>query len=416
LTEGDGISPQVGAEVDVTIDSIAFGGDGVARHQGFVIFVPDVIPGETVRVRITAAKRSYGRGVPAVLLRPSPDRVEPRCGVYGLCGGCQYQHMKYERSLALKERQLGEVLQRIGGICVDGIAAPIRPAPAAWNYRNAITLKVRMSESGSEVGYFARDNVTFVPIQVCPIAIDAINETLSDIPAMLAEFKRPGKITGLTVRHAGGETLVFPRYQKPYRFASRERLKYEYGDIFFLYGPRCFFQVNHSMIPTLLDLVGEALAPAGEALAPAGETLFDLYAGVGLFSLALAGRFRRVVGIEHSAESVEYFKENVHRNGLGNVNVVRGAVEEMLSGVLRKCRDEDMSVLVDPPREGMRPGVIRILNAARARRLVYVSCDPATLARDLKLLGASYCLRRVTPVDMFPQTGHLEAVAVLEGR
>ncbi len=400
--------PKAGDEVDVTIESIAFGGDGVARHDNYVLFVPDVIPGEKIRLSITVSKRSYGRGVPVHVLEPSPDRTNPRCDVYGLCGGCQYQHVAYERALKFKEQQLREVMLRIGGLSVEDLCSPIRPAPEAYGYRNVISLRVRAADDGWQAGYAARDNTTFVPVSHCPIASKAINDSLADIAAAIKGFGHPDNIKSLTIKNAGARTLVCPVYHKPFRFRTNERLAYRYKHLDFCYGSGSFFQINHAMVPVLIDLVSEGLAPEP------GETLLDLYAGVGLFSLALAERYHGVVGIEAGEEAVACFQTNIGENKFRNITVVRGTVEANLDAARREIEGRAVSVIVDPPREGMKEDVVRFLNEAPIRNLVYVSCDPSTLARDVRLLAEAYRLRKITPLDMFPQTKHIETVAVLE--
>jgi tRNA/tmRNA/rRNA uracil-C5-methylase (TrmA/RlmC/RlmD family) len=420
--------PGIGKELELTIDSMAFGGDGVARHGDFVIFVPDVIPGEQVRVKVDAAKRSYGRAVPSEILKASPDRVEPHCPVYGICGGCQYQHMNYRLSLELKERQIREVMQRIGGLSIDDACDPIIPSPQAYGYRNSITLKIRRTgvnrnsekgrrcEAGEEsrarkgwdAGYIARDNRSFVPVSECPIAATAINKEIANLDSVIRQFKDLHRIRDITIRCDAHRTMLCPRYHKPIRFASEERLCYRHGDLAFYYGGTSFFQVNHAMIPSLLDLVRSALDPGP------GRSLIDLYAGVGLFSIALAKHYGHVTGLEIGQEAVECFQENIRANGVSNARVIRGAVERLIRDGLRELGDKPVSVLVDPPREGVKKEVIEALNEGPVERLAYVSCDPATLARDLRLLGAAFTLKRITPLDMFPQTKHLEAVAALE--
>jgi 23S rRNA (uracil1939-C5)-methyltransferase len=399
--------PRIGDEVEITIESVAFGGDGVARLENYVLFVPDVITGETVTARITEIKRSYGRGVTIRIRQPSPDRVEPVCDVYGLCGGCQYQHVAYERSLESKERQVEEVMLRIGRLSIGSVCEPMLPAPHPYGYRNAVSLHVGEAKGKRRVGYVARDNRAFVPISRCPIASKEINESLGDIGAMLRGFDRPERIKGLTIKNAETQTLIHPVYHKPMRFSSDDRLCYRYKHIVFHYGPRSFFQVNHSMIPSLLDLAREGLAPE------AGEMLLDLYAGVGLFSLALAEGYRRVVGIEDGEEAVACFEANIGENKIRNVRVVRGRVEGNLKAARREIEGKTVSVLVDPPREGLSGSVIEFLKATHIRKLVYVSCDPATLARDLRALSGIYRLEKITPLDMFPQTKHIETVTVL---
>jgi tRNA/tmRNA/rRNA uracil-C5-methylase (TrmA/RlmC/RlmD family) len=412
--------PGIGDEFEVTIASIAFGGDGVARYGDYVLFVPDVIPGEQVRVKVVAAKRSYGRAHPLQVLRPSPDRVEPLCAVYGLCGGCQYQHVSYSKSTELKERQIKEVMQRIGGLSVEDICDPIVPSPAAYGYRNSITLKLRMSGKGSvagedlktgknwKAGYIARDNKTFVPVSECPIAAGAINEEIANLDAGIGQLEHRDRIREINIKCDDDHTMLCPRYQKPLRFESEARLRYTYKHLAFNYGASSFFQINQAMIPALLDLVRGALDPRP------GQTLLDLYAGVGLFSIAMAKDYRQVTGLEIGQEAVECFQENIRVNNVANVRAIRGAVENSIQAGLREMGNKPVSILVDPPREGMKKEVVLALKQGPVEKIAYVSCNPATLARDLKLLGASFTLKKVTPLDMFPQTRHLEAVAALE--
>jgi tRNA/tmRNA/rRNA uracil-C5-methylase (TrmA/RlmC/RlmD family) len=408
MTEKINNPPQVGSEVDVTIQAMAFGGEGVARYDNYVIFIPDVIPGEKARVKITAAKRSYGRGTLVELLEPSPDRIDPPCGVYGVCGGCQYLHVSYEKSLEFKEQQLREICRRIGGISIDDLCDPIRPAPEPYSYRNVISLHVTDGAEGREVGYVARDNKTFVPISSCPIARDAINGTLGGIGRVLSSFEHSDMIKEIAIKYDGERVLFNPVYRDRFRLKSNDRLCYRQQDLVFKYGLKSFFQVNHSMIPVLIDTVSE-----GHDAIPDG-TLFDLYAGVGLFSIALAGRFSRVAGIELARESVECFEENVAANKSDNITIVQDPVERVFKYAYDDFKSAANSVLVDPPREGLKREVIQFLNRTAFRKLVYVSCDPATLARDLKSLKADYSIRKITPIDMFPQTKHLETVTVLE--
>ncbi len=399
--------PEIGDEIKVAIESIAFGGDGVARHGNYVLFVPDVIPGEQVMVRVSAAKKSFGRALPLEILAPSPDRTEPRCAVYGTCGGCQYQHVSYARSLEFKEGQIREVMLRIGGLEVEEACAPIVPSPEAFGYRNSVSLRLRRAGDEWQAGYTGRDNKTFVPVSCCPLAADEVNHEIENIGSGIRRLESTDKIRGITVRGDGERTLLCPRYVRPLRFTSEARLCYLHEHLGFYYGCSSFFQVNHHVIPALLDLVKEGLNPKS------GQTLLDLYAGVGLFSIALAEEYSQVVGVEVGQEAVECFEENLRENAIENVTVVRAAVEDSIRSGLRELEKQPVSVLADPPREGMKPEVARALNEGPVERLVYVSCDPATLARDLKLLGTAFTLKKLTPLDMFPQTKHIEAVAVL---
>ena len=259
MPENNSSIPRVGDQVDVTIQSMAFGGEGVTRYNDYVLFVPDVIPGEKVRIKITQAKRSYGRAMLVELFEASSARTEPRCEVYGRCGGCQYQHVTYSKTLEYKEQQLKDMVLRIGGIAIDDICEPARPAPEPYGYRNVIWLRVVDGTGGKEVGYIARDNHTFVPISICPIACDVINRSLGNIGHVLATFEHSDMIKEISIKSAGDRLLFHPIYEGGLRHKSDDRLCYQYQDLTFHYGPSSFFQVNHALIPSLIDAVGEGL-------------------------------------------------------------------------------------------------------------------------------------------------------------
>jgi 23S rRNA (uracil1939-C5)-methyltransferase len=344
---------RVGDEIEIEIHDVAFGGDGVGRHSGQIVFVPFTAAGERVRVRIVSARKQFLRAELVAVLAPSPARTEPRCAVFGRCGGCQYQHLDAAEQLRVKSAQVRSALERIGGLR-DVPLAPIVPSPEPWGYRNRITVHA----AGGVVGFWSTDRHTLVDVATCPIASEAVN----------------GELQHLRERAPDGG-----------HFSLREP-----GIV-----PAGFHQANRFLLEALRDLVDDAFAGAA-------GFLYEGYCGSGFFTERLAARFERVTAVELDARLIA----RVPR--VERVDWVQGdAVVEF-----ERCKPD--AVLVDPPREGLPPRFVELLAAKTPARFVYVSCDPATLARDLKRLGAGYRVKRVTPVDLFPQTAHIECVAVCE--
>jgi len=400
--------PQVGEEREVEIVSIAYGGEGIVRIEGFVFFVPDVITGEKVRMRVTEIKRSFGKGEALQIIEASPHRVEPPCPVYGQCGGCQYQHIQYEETLRIKENQLKETLGRIGGIQEESLFQRIIPSPQPYGYRSSITLKAKQVSDGFQLGYVARDNKSFIPILGCPIASPKINQNLKSISESLPDQELSALIREITVKEGKGKVLFYPHYRKPYQFKTKDRLFFDFQGLSVGYGLNSFFQINQGLIPKIIRILREYLSPRP------GEKLFDLYAGSGIFSLGLANDFYQVIALEESKEAVRCFQENIQQNGIKNVVACRGKVEERLKPLFEEHKGKLQSVLLDPPREGLQSAVIPTLKNLDFRKMIYISCEPSTLARDLKLLKEIYSLKKIFPLDMFPQTKHIETIVLLE--
>jgi len=395
----------VGASFELVIQSTAFGGEGVGRFNECVIFVPDVIPGEKVKVELVELKRNFGRAKLLEVLQADAGREKPPCKVYGQCGGCQYQHMTYPTELREKEKQLRDVLKRLGGLSDLDCIQPIIPSPNPYGYRNSIRLRKVRNDEGWTGAFVSRDNKSLVPVSECPIASPKINEMLTDLPEIMKDFEQPGKISEITLREGGEGSFCLPRYQKPYRYESREKLTFERKGIKLQYGLASFFQINTSMISNLVDAVRKAVGTTR------WDTLIDLYAGVGLFSLALRSQFKSVVGVESNRDSIFHFHRNVEANHSKNVRIVKGRVEDALEAVHESTKYQSRCIVLDPPREGLLKEVVEKLNEMKADQLIYVSCEPSTFARDLKGLGATYRLKSITPLDMFPQTAHFELVA-----
>jgi len=420
----------------------AASGESAPPSRGKAVFVPFVLEGESVEIEVVESRPGFARGQAISLLSPSAHRVEPECPYFGRCGGCQYQHASYEHQLAIKQQVLCETLRRTAKI--DLASPPRVHASPPWHYRNRTRLKVQSESSPARpaLGYFAHASHRFIAVEQCPISSSLINRALRALPEV-AEFRSwagdvaeveffanhedSALVAGFYTRtridavkfHACFEAMqaAVPELRgialmqgpadedandrRPAAQILGERwLKYSTGDGAFLAGAESFFQVNRFLVD---ELAGTAL---GESR---GRRALDLYAGVGLFSLPLSKRFERVTAVEIAPAAVEALRANTG----GSVEVVAAAAEQFLSQAGR-LGELDLVVL-DPPRGGLGEKTARALAAVRTPRLTYVSCDPATLARDLRpLLEAGFRIEQAHLLDLFPQTFHLETILHLD--
>jgi len=404
------------------LTTITHGGAALGRHEGRAIFVPYVLPGETARVEITEDKGRYAFARPVEVLQPSPDRVEPPCPHFGLaasggagCGGCQWQHADYPAQLRFKAEIVADQLARIGKIAEPSVR-PTIPDPEGWAYRNHAQFR---PASGGRMGFQAAASNRTVAIDACPV----LHPLLADLYATLdLELENLLRLSLRTGTATGDRMLVFETNddlppglesdlpvscvlllsdgQHANLIGSNHITEVVAGRAYRVSAPS-FFQVNTPQAAQLVRLVTEYLDLQG------GETVLDAYCGVGLFTAHLAERAGLVIGIESHPAAVEDLLENTAE--FDNVDVIEGPVEAVLP-------DLDMSIdaaVVDPPRAGLDRFALDALIEHSPVRLVYVSCDPATLARDAKrLTAAGYRLGEVQPVDMFPQTYHVESVAL----
>ncbi|CAN5716708.1 hypothetical protein BH20VER1_BH20VER1_27390 [soil metagenome] len=345
--------------VELQIHDVAFGGNGVGRSEGKAVFVPFTIDGETVSARVVREKKQFAEAKLDDVLAPSPHRVAPECPYFGRCGGCSYQHISYEHQLTLKQRQVEQTLRRIGRIAEPPMRAMI-PSPKSYAYRNRVTVH---AEDGV-VGYYRRDAHRLIDVEQCPIAAPEVNAALAELRA-----RRP---------RDGHYTL-------------RARS-----------GPRVFEQTNDEVAAALAELIAASL-PAGR------ELLIDAFCGAGFFTKRLREKFTRVIGIEWDRYAVAAAQENA----VPNESYISGDVALELARQLDTATPETTCVIVDPPATGLNAETRRALLEHPVRTLAYVSCNPATLARDLQALVSRFTLTSVTPLDMFPQTAEIEAVAVL---
>ncbi len=371
--------PAVGAEHRLAITDLAFGGEGVGRIGEFVVFVPFVVPGEEVLVQITDVKRRFARARLLQVCRPSPDRVTPRCRYFGECGGCQYQHLAYERQVAVKQRQVTELLARVGGLNTVTVE-PMRPCPQPYGYRNRVMLRTQWDKTCGRLhlGFLRQDSRLVVDVEECAIADPGLAQPLREARA------HPPPRGGLKVL-----LRVLPEgWEVPWD---------------------SFFQNNAVLLPELVRVVRECLG-AGPA-----RHLVDVYCGVGFFGIELADLVDSFVGIEVDPRAIQAARANAAARGLTNGEFQAGRVEEALPALLRRSPPAATAVILDPPRTGCPPATLELLRAEGPAQLLYVSCHPATLARDLNVLsqGQVYKPLRVVPLDMFPQTQHVECVADL---
>jgi len=346
-------------ETALEITDVGFGGKAVGRlEDGRVCFVPDALPAERVQISITRETKRFVEGTLERVLESSPRRVKPPCPYYGTCGGCSYQHASYEYQVELKTKQVRDVLRRLGGIDQPNVPEGV-PSPLPFGYRNRITVH----RQGGRIGFHRRDGKGLVDIEACLLASDTVNMRLAEL--------RQERF------HEGARVL-------------REHEK-RMG----------FHQTNDGVGALLQEAVAEACG--------SGETLIDAYCGDGFFAHRLAKKFTRVVGLEWNERSIAQARSVAH----ANESYIEGDVAARLAEVLEEVDGSVTTVILDPPSQGLDVQVADLLRAYPVASIVYVSCNPATLARDLKALAPVYQLESATPFDMFPQTAEIEVLAIL---
>jgi 23S rRNA (uracil1939-C5)-methyltransferase len=349
--------------VDLKIVDIAFGGKGVARENGKAVFVPYTIEGETVSAEIVREKKRFAEAELVDVKENSSHRVPPECPYFGRCGGCAYQHIDYEHQLAIKWRQVREALQRIGKL-KDVPMRPIVPSPKQYAYRNRITVHAQ----DGVIGFFRRDSHSLLDIERCPISRDEVNRELAKLRA-----QAPVRDGHYTLRASDN--------------------------------PRVFSQTNDAVADALRDLIVDLVAPNQ-------ELLIDAYCGSGFFAKALLEKFEHVMGLDWDRFAIEAARQNatVKESYItGDLDFAFGRLRSIVSGF----RSEKTTLLVDPPATGLSATVRKAIVDFAPATLIYVSCNPPTLARDLKDLREKFAICSVTPLDMFPQTAEIEVVVHL---
>jgi len=366
--------------VDLRIEDVAFGGKGVAREQGKAVFVPYTIEGELVSAEIMREKKQFAEADLIEVKQLSPDRVEPECPYFGRCGGCAYQHINYEHQLAIKWRQVRDALQRIGKL-KDAPIRPIIPSPKQYAYRNRITVHAQ----DGVTGFFRRDSHRLIDIERCSISSDEVNRALAELRA------QPYVSDGHYTLRAGSEVRVFA-------------------------------QTNDEVANALRDLVVD-LVPSNQGV------LIDAYCGAGFFAKALLDKFERVIGIDWDKFAIDAARENA----TAKETYIADDVETELGRAAQQTRKGDLqfapaviptsrdslksvTLIVDPPATGLSENVRKAVIDLAPEILIYVSCNPPTLARDLRELQEKFTIDSVTPLDMFPQTAEIEVAVQLSQR
>ena len=464
--------PRVGERIEVDIEDIAAGGEGVGKLDGFVLFVPGGAPGDRLEVELLTVKRKYGRGRIVKILKPSRRRIKPPCPVYDSCGGCQFQHLDYDSQLFFKTKMVKDSIEHIGSL--SGVEVrPCRGMKTPWGYRNKAQMMVAgrpyLQSAGTEVksprlrphfGFYEQRSHRVVPIEECLIQSEENNTLLKAARNMVerlqwepfSEKTGHGLLRYVIARSTqGGESmliLVASKAELPHikEFLSdlrrrvptlkgvmvnvnpgatnvvlgsttrvlwgQDHLIEEIAGLKFRISPASFFQVNAWGLETIYKTLDEALPIHRK------DAVLDLYCGVGSMALYLARRARRVVGVDSCAPAIEDAISNSDLNELTNTTFHVGASEKVLPRLYQQGERFAAAVL-DPPRKGCAPEVLNTVHRMRIPKLVYVSCNPATLARDLGILkDMGYRTDSIQPIDMFPQTYHVESVATLtrEGR
>ena len=384
--------------VELKIEALSNLGAGIAKPEGWVVFVPFALPALCIRDRVWRNEANCSHADLVEILDPSPDRIEPHCRHFTICGGCQYQHLPYEKQLEWKTRQVRELLLHMVGI--EEEVNPTIPSPKQWGYRSKITPHFQRPKPGEDfpIGFLEFNRRTrLVDVYNCPIAMDEINEALQpirdDVKRRAAEYKK-------------GATLLLRATEDRVETDHRAPVSEKVGDLKFNFLAGDFFQNN----PFILDsFTGHA---AEQAKGPNQKYLLDAYCGSGLFGLTLAKNFEQVVGIELSETSADWARRNAKTNGIENASFIASSAEALFADIT--FPSEQTSVLIDPPRKGCSMDFLNQLCTFGPSRVVYVSCNPATQMRDLKsFLEQGYKIESIQPFDLFPQTRHLECVIAL---
>jgi 23S rRNA (uracil1939-C5)-methyltransferase len=446
-------------EVELDVESLAYGGNGVARLDGYVVFVRRGLPGDRVRARVTKVKRSHAEALATEIVRPGPQRVEAPCRHFPACGGCRFQDLAYDAQLEQKQSQVRDAFQRLAGIAEPPLEEILPCEPDIFHYRNKVEYSFTRTPAGPALGFHRAGRWDEVlDIEKCWITTDFGNDVRDAVRDWAREegleaysqADGTGYLRHLVVREARntGQALVqlvtapgekfehgyfvdvvrrFPQVHsvhwsvndRPAEVTNlptellwgEEWIEEELGGLRFRVRPNAFLQTNTAMAERLYALAREAAQLSGN------ETVWDLYCGIGTIGLSMASDALTVWGIDVSEESVACALENAELNGITNAAFFAGNVGQVVEELLERSGPPEV-VVVDPPRAGLAGKALRHLGRLGAPRLVYVSCNPTTLAGDVKTLGEEYGyeLLRARPVDMFPHTPHVETVALLERR
>lgn len=401
---------KIGDRIEVTTERLAYGGDAVARHDGLTIFIGLAAPAERLRVRIVERRKNFARAVIESIIEPSSVRRAPLCAYFGECGGCQLQHLNYTAQLEAKAGFIRDALTRIGKIDWPHEIPVLHASEIGYRVRAQIKVETGKSLSSQPVriGFNRLASNAVCDVASCPVLVPELDAALARLRELASESANAGRFDLARLREiemaAGDNGIAFAPAIAGLPSGTLARTV---NNLTYYFSPATFFQGNALLFEML---IGEALDDY------AGRVAIDLYAGVGLFTLPLARRFSHVISVESNREAAQFARQNIAANETVNVEFRQTRVEQWLNDFTTQRTSEPEPVdllLLDPPRAGAAEALDAII-ALKPARIVYVSCDPTTMARDLRrLLDNGYTLDRVTGVDLFPQTYHIETVAHL---
>lgn len=411
-----------------TIEGLAFGGEGILRHEGMVVFVPFTVPGDQIECKIIKSKKNFAVGDLVKIHQPSSQRTIPLCPYFGVCGGCQLQHMTYQAQLEYKKKAVEDALKRIGGFS-NATVEEIAPSKNPWEYRRHITLHLSQIQNSIQAGYIEIDNKTLLPVNVCPIFCSMEDLILIHLQKIVK--KLDDSISGrVTLFKANPYLLVFNLNKSPKsssQFAEEILLEYPEIQGILLKSPSEIISKGNLQISFTLDSYQFQASPTGflqnnqeqsfniyktiQNLVKEG-TVLDLYCGIGISSLLLAPQVREVIGVENNPDSIKLAKQNGKENGIHNATFINADVKKVVKNLFKEKNPS--WVVMNPPREGLETKVVEAILENTPKNLLYVSCMPSTLARDLKIFKqAGYMIQKCKAFDMFPQTAHVETLVWL---
>ncbi|SHF01011.1 23S rRNA m(5)U-1939 methyltransferase [Seinonella peptonophila] len=449
--------PPVKAEEEIKLAITGFGnhGTGVGKYKDFAVFVPQAIPGEQVSVKINQVKKTYATGQLIQVLKPSPTRVKPACSIFAKCGGCQLQHIDYSAQLNLKRQSVIDAFERIAGIS-DVIVQPVKGMQEPWAYRNKVQVPISVDRGKLIAGFYEAGSHRIVPLEHCLIQPEESNVIFHTIQKLIKEANIPpyneqkhaGLLRHVMIRRGtySGEWMVvfvvngkhlpnedklishltndLPQVTSIILNENRKRTNVILGadnrvlygeetihdqidDLTFSISPHSFFQVNPVQTEILYKQTREYAGLTGS------EVVIDAYCGAGTISLYLARYARKVYGVEMVPAAIADAKRNAMLNHIDQVEFVCGKAEKVMGKWFDKGVEPDI-IVVDPPRKGCDPALLHAASKMKPKRFIYVSCNPATLARDVALLTKlGFTLQEVQPIDMFPHTSHIETVCLM---
>lgn len=388
---------KIGEILEVIIEKIVPNGFGLAFAENLTVFVALAVAGERLRVKIYQLKGKTAFAEIVEIIEPSAHRVAPECVYFGRCGGCDFQQMDYETSLEAKVAILRDCLSRIGKIDFQA-EIPIIAGSKSYNYRARAAWHIDTRRK--KIGYFQRNSHQVIDVETCPILTPELQATLSDLRREIEWESYWAELVEIEAANSGEDVSIYSTEL----VAPSEEISFLANDNRYFYNASSFFQGNPFLIESLIETATKDAK---------GETALDLYCGVGLFTLPLAENFTKVIGVEGNERAVDFARKNIEQAQIEHARIFRENVGDWLSENANDLQEIDF-VLLDPPRSGTEREMIENLLKIKPKAISYVSCEPATLARDLRSLSESYELESITALDLFPQTHHVETVVRLK--